>query len=160
MKNNSNDRGNHNVGTSNDRKHKTKNNIDSKSKNEMVQNINTTVNVESISYEIPASSNQALSEEEILNGYRNGTIIPENNGKYWTDEDRNKLASMFNSEVGITRIALDFKRKELAVMQQLVVMGLLNTPAYHRGQKEKDCGCLCSKCLNFECENNPNRPNR
>ena len=110
--------------------------------------------------EIPASSNQALSEEEILNGYRNGTIIPENNGKYWTDEDRNKLASMFNSEVGITRMALDFKRKELAVMQQLVTMGLLNTPAYHRGQKEKDCGCLCSKCLNFECENNPNRPNR
>ncbi len=160
MKNKYNDIGNHNFGTSNDRKQKTKNNKDSKINNEMVQNTDTTINVESISCEIPASSNQALSEEEILNGYRNGTIIPENNGKYWTDEDRDKLASMFNNEVGITRMALDFKRKELAVMQQLVAMGLLNTPAYHRGQKQKDCGCLCSKCLNFECENNPNRPNR
>ena len=91
--------------------------------NESVQNTGTTVNVESINYEIPASSNETLSEEEILNGYRNGTIIPENNGKYWTNEDREKLASMFNNEVGITRMALDFKRKELAIMQQF---GLLS----------------------------------
>ena len=113
-----------------------------------------------INYNNQISGSQVLSDDEILNGYRNGTIIPENNGKIWTDEDRNLLATMFHNKVGISQMALYFKRKELAVMQQLVVMGLLNTPAYHRGQKQKDCGCLCSKCLNFECENNPNRPNR
>ena len=110
------------------------------------------------SKEITSSFNQGLSDEEILNGYRNGTIIPENNGKYWTEEDRNLLATMFHNKVGISQMALYFKRKELAIVQQLVIMGLINPPVYHKSKKQKDCGCLCSKCLNFECENNPNHP--
>ncbi len=78
------------------------------------------------SKEITSSFNQGLSDEEILNGYRNGTIIPENNGKYWTEEDRNLLATMFHNKVGISQMALYFKRKELAIVQQLVIMGLIN----------------------------------
>ena len=108
---------------------------------------------------MPNGVAQNFQNDERLTGFRNGNITPLNNGKCWTDDDRKRLKIMYDLNVGITQMALDLERTELAIVQQAVQMGLITPPAASaRAKKKKTCSCICSKCLNFECEKNPNSP--
>ena len=66
---------------------------------------------------------QNLTKQQILTGYRNGTIKPANDGKYWTEEDRLQLVSMYRGGVCISDMAIHFERKERGITQQLEVLG-------------------------------------
>ena len=85
-------------------------------------------------------------EKEQLVQMRGGFMVPERGGEYWTDEEREKLCMLFFSGVGLTTIALELRRTEMAVVQQLCQLGLFSPQNSPRKKRKKDCQCLCEQC--------------
>lgn len=85
---------------------------------------------------------------------RNGMKPAERSGEYWSKEDIQLLERLYCQEgIGISDIALQLKRSEGAVCQQLTKMGLLTPQGKHRTRKkeaddttEYPEGCLCHLC--------------
>lgn len=86
-------------------------------------------------------------QESIIN-LRNGTIKFERSGDYWSDDEREKLKKMFYEGEGITAIAIELQRSEIAIVQQVVKLDLYNR--YENSQRRKkekiQHSCLCSIC--------------
>ena len=87
------------------------------------------------------------AQRERIKSLREGTVRLEHEGDYWTNREKEILIRDFNSGVGITEMADQFRRSEPAVMQQIEKMDL-----YHRKdnpKRRRNCGkcrCLCDRC--------------
>ncbi len=94
--------------------------------------------------------------QQLTKAIRAGEILPERSGEYWGNDEREKLTSLFFSGAGISQIALELQRSEMAVIQQLIVGKLLTTPGVTRTRKPKIPHCLCAECLlDGKCANRP-----
>jgi len=65
------------------------------------------------------------SKKEVIK-MRKGEIIPANQGKVWTKEEKSTLTSMCNSGCGITEISIELQRTESSVIQRARKLNLLN----------------------------------
>ena len=81
--------------------------------------------------------------------YYHKTQDAPNKRKYWTDEEKEQLRTMFEAGFGITKIAYILCRTEPAVYQQIESMDLYNRKAnpQRRRSAAKPRGCLCENCL-------------
>lgn len=90
-----------------------------------------------------------------LQQLRAGDKLPKKRNGYWSEEDKKKLVKMFNDAVGISQIAIRLERTEVAVMSQLVMMGLFTPQCQPRAKKlsARKKKCQCPEC---ECNSCPN----
>ena len=87
-----------------------------------------------------------------IQAMRQRTGQMEREGMYWTDEDREKLKMLFCQNIGITDIALELQRTEVAVMQQIQLLNLYEKIRRSPASKKQE-GCLCKKCtLQSSCK--------
>ncbi|MEY8232555.1 hypothetical protein AALA82_13185 [Oscillospiraceae bacterium 50-16] len=84
--------------------------------------------------------------QELTKAVREGNVIPERAREYWKSEEREELKRLFYQGRGITEIALQLQRSEMAVVQQLMTAGLLTSPGASRPRKSTMPKCLCEKC--------------
>lgn len=69
---------------------------------------------------------------------------------YWSQEEKELLAKMFNEQVGITEMAVHFERTEKAIINQLDKLNLYDRV---RASNKHKAGCLCSECARYaECK--------
>ena len=76
--------------------------------------------------------------QESVRSMRNQTLRADRAGDYWTDDEKNRLNTLFDSVVGITEIALELGRTEPAVYQQfekMVLYGRKQNPQRQRNGK-------------------------
>lgn len=71
-----------------------------------------------------------------------------NEGAYWTDQEKDNLAKMFDCGAGISEIAVTLQRTEPAVFQQIEKMDLYQRKENPRRQRcfTKEPACLCEDC--------------
>lgn len=95
-------------------------------------------------------------KEELLRAIREGTTCPDRAGEYWNKDEHKQLVDLFLDGVGLSEIALQLQRTEQAVVQRLLVAGLLTPPQNRREKKEpKLTDCLCPKCPYKDCKHCP-----
>ncbi|MDO5786046.1 MAG: hypothetical protein Q4P20_13410 [Eubacteriales bacterium] len=71
----------------------------------------------------------------------------DNDGLYWSEEDRKTLVNAFESGIGVSEIALLLKRSETAIMQQITREGLMKFETKKRNRSaKKSAKCLCPTC--------------
>lgn len=106
--------------------------------------------------------------QESVRNLRNHVGQLEREGDYWSDEDRERLRTMFGQGVGITEIAIRLQRTEPAVFQQIEKLDLYERKDRPRRRKSEPkpipapCECLCSVCEvdPNSCPNNQRRKER
>ena len=87
-----------------------------------------------------------LTTNEQVIAIRQLFIPNERHREYWTESERDQLREMFASGIGITEMALTFRRSEMAVVNQLNTLGLFKKcRAPKRTKKE----CLCPQCSHY-----------
>ena len=91
-----------------------------------------------------------ITKQELTKAIREGTVEPERSGSYWTEDERKQLVTYFELGHGITDTALMLCRSEIAIVQQLLTMGLLTT-GKRRAYSKPACECLCEKCKAKHC---------
>ncbi len=92
--------------------------------------------------------------QQLTKAIRAGEILPERSGEYWGNDEREKLIALFYAGAGISQIALELQRSEMAVIQQLIAGKLLTTPGVTRIRRPKEPRCLCGECrLQEDCAN-------
>ena len=90
--------------------------------------------------------NHKIDTKELLKSIRNRQTYLENEGNYWSDDERKKLDDLYNDGVGISEIALELERTEQAVFVQI------NLNRGNRGDTVRKCSsakhhkCLCTEC--------------
>lgn len=84
--------------------------------------------------------------QELTKAVREGSVLPERAGEYWKPAEREELKQRFYQGQGITEIALQLQRSEMAVVQQLMTAGLFTSPGASRTRKGTAPRCLCEKC--------------
>ena len=95
----------------------------------------------------------SYDEQEWLKLMRKGGILPERSREYWSQDERDQLATMYTDGTGISQMALQLQRSEQAVMQQLMVTGLMTSTASRKARVEKLPHCLCDECqMQENCE--------
>lgn len=100
--------------------------------------------------------NNNYDQQELMRAIRQGNLTPERSREYWNDEERRKLNNLYAAGIGISKIAMEPQRSEMAVIQQLIGSGLLKTPGRKRGPRRKNPHCLCESCLLREnCNHSP-----
>lgn len=57
--------------------------------------------------------------QQSLRELRSHRKLPEREGEYWSDEEREDLSRKFNEGAGISEIAVALHRSEPAIMQQI-----------------------------------------
>lgn len=85
---------------------------------------------------------------EAVKNMRRRTKKMEHEGDYWTAEEREKLARLFDDGIGLTEIAILLQRTEPAVSQQVEKLDLYQrkeNPARRR-DPDKSPVCLCGNC--------------
>lgn len=88
---------------------------------------------------------------ERIRAMRRRTALAERQREYWTQEEKEQLKRLFEAGIGISEIALELKRTEEAVMQQIHTMNLYER--VRRPNRGKKSECLCKKCLKHqECD--------
>ena len=88
-------------------------------------------------------------DEDAIRAMRNGEGL-DNEGKYWTDEDRKQLEHDYYEGIGFSIIAFNLKRSEGAVFQQASKMKLTAAGTKRRNRTcYKEFGCLCPNCNNY-----------
>lgn len=92
------------------------------------------------------------NRRELRIAYRKGYLAPENDGAYWTEEDRALLVHRYlDIGIGITELAEEFGRYDSAIVQQLMAMGAFTPPTVTRRRCPRKEKCLCSKCNIKDC---------
>lgn len=81
---------------------------------------------------------------------REGNLIPERSREYWSTKEREEMVQSFQSGTGISEIALQLQRSEMAVVQQLITAGLLTSPGASRPRKRKKHKCRCPSCVFYQ----------
>lgn len=88
---------------------------------------------------------------------RTGKKPAQRSGEYWSKEELQRIEDLYEEGVGMSDIALQFDRTEVAVFQQLGKMGLLSRqcrPCAHKQEKsELAGGCHCPTCQVKDCQN-------
>ena len=89
-----------------------------------------------------------VKQHESIINLRNGTIKFERSGDYWSDDERDKLKKMFYEGEGITAMAIELQRSEIAIMQQIEKLDLYNHKGNSQRRKKEQIQsvCLCSMC--------------
>lgn len=80
---------------------------------------------------------------------RNGTEKMKRDREYWSEEEREKLRTLFLAGVPINEIAIILERSETAVYQQIQQMHLyVRAPESARKRRSVtgDSKCLCAAC--------------
>lgn len=91
-----------------------------------------------------------------LRGLRTGKRPPQRSGEYWTEDEVQKLTTMFEEGIGISAIAVELDRTEVAIYQQLEKKGFLANQCKPRNRKKLERivqDCLCPFCGNKSCSN-------
>ena len=97
-------------------------------------------------------------KEQELAALRSGERPCGRSGQYWSKEEREKAICSFETGVGLSDLALELNRTELAVVQELKKAGAFenqtrrrdrNQPKYQDGKDR----CRCPNCLTFDCPN-------
>lgn len=84
---------------------------------------------------------------------RNGHVLPERSGEYWTKDDQNTLNRLFWNGYDISEIALHLRRTELAICQQLLKNDMFAQQCKPRDHKKKSKKrCRCSDCNMQDCQ--------
>ena len=94
--------------------------------------------------------------QQSLRELRSHRKLPEREGEYWSDEERENLSRKFNEGAGISEIAVALHRSEPAIMQQIEKLDLYNRKDHPvRRKKCREHGndrCLCGKCGSKNCD--------
>jgi len=96
------------------------------------------------------------TNQEALAALRRGKAPPERSRDYWSKEDIETLTRSFWAYYGISQIALEMGRSEIAVFQKLLKMGLFDQQSSGprpKRPKPENCGCLCPACSETDCPN-------
>lgn len=85
---------------------------------------------------------------EVVKGIRHCATRLANEGAYWTDSEKDRLAELFYSGTGISEIAVTLQRTEPAVFQQIEKMDLYQRKENPRRQRcfAREPACLCNNC--------------
>ena len=85
---------------------------------------------------------------ETVIAMRSRTTRLEHEGDYWSEEEKERLARLFEQGVGISEIAVLLQRTEPAVIQQIEKMDLYQRREYpaRRRNEAKPPVCLCKDC--------------
>lgn len=86
------------------------------------------------------------NNRELMQAYRNGYMMPERSGNYWTKDEVKHLSDLFFDGFGISSIALELQRTEVAVFQQLMYQGFIKSYGVRRNRGRNKVKCLCNKC--------------
>lgn len=94
-------------------------------------------------------------KEDQLIALRTGAKPAERSGEYWSKADIQLLKQLYYGGIGLSEIALQLGRSEVAVCQQLMKMGLLSAQGKPRIRRPKEPRpqCFCPVCLVNDCEN-------
>jgi hypothetical protein len=92
------------------------------------------------------TTNNQTEQVARIQAMRQRTAQLEREGSYWTENDKNTLKHLFHNNIGITEIALELQRTEVAVMQQIQALNLYEK--VRRSSPKSQDGCLCHKCKN------------
>ena len=80
----------------------------------------------------------------------------DNDGHYWSDEDKTRLKNLFNAVVDLTDISLSLGRTERAVMHQINKQSLYSPRqegSRYQNRKVYDCRCRTCKVSPENCPN-------
>lgn len=95
----------------------------------------------------------SYDQQELMKAIRQGFLVPERSREYWNAEERGRLNNLYAAGIGISEIAMELQRSEMAVIQQLIMSNLLTTPGKERRRRQKRPHCLCEGCLlNGNCD--------
>ena len=96
-----------------------------------------------------------ITDQEALKALRSGKVQAEHAGNYWSKEDREKLCQLFHENIGISQIAVEMRRTERAVFNQLDKAGPFNPQSKPRGRRAGnfEYQCMCSECNMTTCQN-------
>ena len=95
--------------------------------------------------------NTYSTKNEQIIAIRQQFVSNERHREYWSDYEKNKLKEMFENGIGITEMALELQRSEMAIVNQLNAMGLFKKC---RAPKKAKKECLCPQCSHYgECTN-------
>ncbi len=85
---------------------------------------------------------------EVVKDLRHCATRLANEGAYWTDPEKDRLAELFYNGAGISEIAVTLQRTEPAVFQQIEKMDLYQRKENPRRQRcfTKEPACLCEDC--------------
>ena len=87
--------------------------------------------------------------QQSLRELRSHRKLPEREGEYWSDEEREDLSRKFNEGAGISEIAVALHRSEPAIMQQIEKLDLFDRKENPRRQRAaRQLNCLCGRCEN------------
>ncbi len=89
---------------------------------------------------------EILKREAVRNMRKNPSSRTREN-EYWSEEELERLRTMFDDGEDFTNIAFVLQRGETAVMQQALLMNLYSRkPRPRKQQKTQTCKCLCGQC--------------
>ena len=87
--------------------------------------------------------------QQSLRELRSHRKLPEREGEYWSDEEREDLSRKFNEGAGISEIAVALHRSEPAIMQQIEMRYLFDRKEKPLRQlAARQLNCLCGRCGN------------
>ena len=81
--------------------------------------------------------------KEFTKAMRQGKIIMDREGTYWTECERKQLVESFNHGDNISEIARNLHRTEIGIMEQIVCLHLCVSTKKRRRKAPK---CLCDRC--------------
>ena len=85
--------------------------------------------------------------QQSLRELRSHRKLPDREGEYWSDEERENPSRKFNEGAGISEIAVALHRSEPAIMQQkLDLFDRKENPRRQRAARHLNC--LCGRCGN------------
>lgn len=103
-----------------------------------------------------------MYQNDLIEMRTNGKGL-DNDGLYWSEEDRKTLVNAFESGIGVSEAALLLKRSEPAVMQQMIREGLMQFETKKRNRSAKksakylcptcECRDTCDKMTQKNCSN-------
>ena len=86
-----------------------------------------------------------MTREEVIAMRTTGAGLSRQ-GEYWTEKERKQLDEYFHDGLGITDIALQLKRAETAIVQQLVNSKAFENERPKRLRITESYPCPCAKC--------------
>lgn len=84
--------------------------------------------------------------ENMMRSIRDGSMLPVRSREYWNEAERAELTELYLSGAGLSSIAVHLQRSEMAVIQQLLGMGLLTPPSSKYVKRPRRPRCLCERC--------------
>ena len=86
--------------------------------------------------------------EEAIKSMRNRNRRLDREGDYWSQEEKDRLRSLFDDGTGLSEIAIRLQRTEPAVFQQIEKMDLYQRKDYPQRRRSfaRSGSCLCRQC--------------